>query len=376
MTEFDTMDEMDKIASGSLQGSSANASDTANASQANANERNANASDNSNAVATIARAIRNSLIANYDYDLSQRRCPKTGRLLGALSDSELYHLFQISQMDLVKTSERLETLFIHNSHCLADWVYTDTEALDYHRVNTPRDYMMFAIKSLIETSVDYLPYKNKTNYQLTEEGKVLFYTDFFRFAEGMEKITLATDEIERINDKLTLLLSLVGLATVERLKNHSLSSFDKILSLAESHTLGDSLEDIVTFLVDQFKLRYAISREQDLSLKDIELIRQAHRKRERDEYAEKANAVKIFRDIKRYHDSMNFLNNIVGELFINQHNSFSRELKARESMSLADKINKGIVSVNQNGKLVESETPQGQFSQLTKINLTRKIVIK
>lgn len=324
----------------------------------------------------VAQAVRNSLLNNYDYDISQKRCPKTGRLLGRISDTEIYNLYQISGLDLPKTCERIEKLFIYNSPCLADWIYTDTEALDYHRQNAPREFMFYSIKSLMESSIDYLPYKNKSDFRFTEEGKFLFLCDFCRFAESLDAVELSIAELNRINDKLVLLLSLVGLSTIERLKNNSLSSFDKIRDLIVNHSLAESLEDIVSFLVDKFKLRYAISREQDLSLKDIELIRQAHRKRERDEYAEKANAIKIFREMKRTKDSVNFLNNLVGELFIAQRNSFARELESRKHLPLAEKINKGLVTISGSKIKISTTADAPQFSQLTKINLSRKIVIK
>ena len=323
----------------------------------------------------IAQAIRNNCLANYDFDITEKRCHKTGRLTGNLSDSEIYNLYQISDLDLIKTCERLEKIFLFNQPCLADWLYTDTESLDYHRNNSQRDFMFYSIRKLMETSTEYLAYKSKDNFKLTQEGQFLFDCDFLRFVKQFDNKEFSIESMNKINDKLILLLSLVGLATVEKLNNYSLSSFDKIADLINKNQLVESLENVVSDLIIKFKLKYAISNYQELTANDIELIRQAHRKKQLDEYAEKANACKVYRELKRCKDTTNFLRNILGELYVTQQNSFKRELEARKGLPLAEKINKGLIKVNSNGKL-ENVTETAKLSQLTKISLTAKIIIK
>ena len=323
----------------------------------------------------IVTAIKNNIIANYDYDLTEKRCRKTGKLQGYLTDSELLNLFNSSNYDLVKTCEKIEKNFTFNNSYLADWIYTDTETLDYHRQASPREFMFFAIKKLMESSLEYLPYKSKDNFRLTSEGQFLFDCDFCRFASELDDYKFTDDELTKINNKLVLFLSLAGLSTCEKLNNLSLSSFDKIKLLIIDGKFINALTDMVSFLINKFKLRYALSDAQELTLRDIELIRQAHRKKKLDEETEKNNAIKIFRELKRYKDNFGYLDNIIGELYLTQQDSFKRELQARRALPLAEKINKGLVKFDDSGKM-EEITSKSNLSQLTKIKLTSKIIIR
>lgn len=307
-------------------------------------------------LASQADMLRRYLLASYDLDLTVVRCRRSGSPIYRISDEQLVALWQSYDYDYVEFSTSLEHILAYAPLAI-HWVNTSASHLQWLRLNKPYEYLNYCINSLVEDLEYYQSYYSPKRGDLSWEGKFLLTSDFWRFAEEMEKAiaegylsdqTLVADLI----DKITLLLAIGGASKLKSLTQSEMG-FDWFLAELKSKTLAESLTKAINKILNDYRAKHAIHFSARLTIADIEKIASQEKKArlEKDQATRQAMASyyksRHFQSLKKTSPKDPFLEGLIGELMATNYDKvdYINRLTAKKANQIL--ANKSTSRTNQ-----------------------------
>lgn len=334
----------------------------------------------------IAEQIKKYLANSYDYDITEFRCPKSGRVTRKLADDELVNIYELVGQDLVKLAERLELLHSY-SHVSFAWLVEDDTTLDKLRYSEPLEFFIYATSQLVDVNKYYCQYRKRSNGMLTTEGRYQLNADFAIYCEQLE-LTLADqpnlltdDSLAELNEKLLLMLSIGATSKLESLIGEELS-FDWLVSKLISGNLLPLLNKLLNQIINDYKIKHGIAFNQELSYQDVQrLSRQARQQALTESKAKQEWIAKLQATKASYHQKVktsrsgykvtqvtSLMENLISELSLanNDKQDYLNRLVKQQATNLAD--GKSVAKLQQLARQATNQATSQPTIKTIKLN--------
>lgn len=334
----------------------------------------------------IAEQVKKYLANSYDYDITEFRCPKSGRVTRKLADDELVAIYELVDQDLVKLAERLELLHSY-SHVSFAWLVEDDTTLDKLRYSQPMEFFIYATSQLVDINKYYCQYRKRSNGMLTTEGRYQLNADFAIYCEQLEVALadqpslLTDDSLAELNEKLLLMLSIGATSKLENLIGEELS-FDWLVSRLISGNLLPLLNKLLNQIINDYKIKHGIAFSQELSYQDVQrLSRQARQQALAESKAKQEWIAKLQATKASYHQKIktsrsgykvtqvtNLMENLISELSLanNDKQDYLNKLVKQQANNLAD--GKSIAKLQQLARQATSQATSQPTIKTVKLN--------
>lgn len=339
-------------------------------------------------------SIKSYLAKSYDFDILTIRCAKSGRVRYSIADDELLAMADLCDYDLVKLSERLER--IHSfSNTSPLWLFEDDNSLDKLRYTQPKDFFCYAIKELVSLNSYYATQRLRANGMFTSTGRYLLNSDFNIFMEAFDKLYanggLPSSELNDLNEKLLLLLSIGATSQIESLINSELT-FDWVMEQLANSELLNKFSKLLNQIINKFKLKNGYAFDHKLTINDInKLAKQRALQKENETKAQnewlaklRATNASYFQKVKtsrsgyKRNEVTSLMENLIGELML--ANKDKRDYIDQLTMKRASLIvnGKDTSKLNALAKRAMSQVKSSQATQsngLKQVKLTNLVII-
>ena len=345
-------------------------------SEAEAKAAEASNSIANESIASQAEALRHYLASSYDCDITILRCPKTGKPYYRIDDRELVAIFDCAGSDLVQFAERMEQVVRYPAVNPA-WLVSDDESLEKLCTSQPVEFFNFAISNLIGINSFYQSLRKSGTGALTNDGKFLFNSAAFAFAErsyrywshaSREQVAQLAD----LNQKLILALAIDASDKIEKLINQELS-FEWVAQELESGNLLNSLSKSINQILNSYRLKHSLALADRLTVADIEKIarqriaesRASERKRSEALRAYRDSQANQFRQLKKAKARNPYLETLVSELMLanNDKEDYLNQLTMRKAQLLDS--NKPFTHLDKLAKAVRQGVAQPKLKVVT-----------
>jgi hypothetical protein len=334
----------------------------------------------------IAEQVKKYLANSYDYDITEFRCPKSGRVTRKLADDELVAIYELVGQDLVKLAERLELLHSY-SHVSFAWLVEDDTTLDKLRYSQPMEFFIYATSQLVDVNKYYCQYRKRSNGMLTTEGRYQLNADFAIYCEQLELALadqpslLTDDSLAELNEKLLLMLSIGATSKLENLIGEELS-FDWLVSKLISGNLLPLLNKLLNQIINDYKIKHGIAFSQELSYQDVQrLSRQARQQALAESKAKQEWIAKLQATKASYHQKVktsrsgykvtqvtSLMENLISELSLanNDKQDYLNKLVKQQANNLAD--GKSVAKLQQLARQATSQATDQPTIKTVKLN--------
>lgn len=334
----------------------------------------------------IAEQIKKYLANSYDYDITEFRCPKSGRVTRKLADDELVAIYELVGQDLVKLAERLELLHSY-SHVSFAWLVEDDTTLDKLRYSEPLEFFIYATSQLVDVNKYYCQYRKRSNGMLTTEGRYQLNADFAIYCEQLELALadqpslLNNDSLAELNEKLLLMLSIGATSKLENLIGEELS-FDWLVSKLISGNLLPLLNKLLNQIINDYKIKHGIAFNQELSYQDVQrLSRQARQQALAESKAKQEWIAKLQATKASYHQKVktsrsgykvtqvtSLMENLISELSLanNDKQDYLNKLVKQQATNLAD--GKSVAKLQQLARQATNQATSQPTIKTIKLN--------
>lgn len=334
----------------------------------------------------IAEQIKKYLANSYDYDITEFRCPKSGRVTRKLADDELVSLYEQVNQDLVKLAERIELLHSY-SHVSFAWLVEDDTTLDKLRYSQPMEFFIYATSQLVDVNKYYCQYRKRSNGMLTTEGRYQLSADFAIYCEQIELALadqpslLDATSLAELNEKLLLMLSIGATSKLEGLIGEELS-FDWLVSKLVTNDLLPLLNKLLNQIINDYKIKHGIAFDQELSYQDVQrLSRQARQQALAESKAKQEWIAKLQATKASYHQKVktsrsgykvtqvtSLMENLISELSLanNDKQDYLNKLVKQQANNLVD--GKSIAKLQQLARQATSQATTQPTIKTVKLN--------
>lgn len=350
-------------------------------SEAEANAAEASSNLTNESIANQATTLRHYLASSYDCDITILRCPKTGKPYYRIDDRELVAIFDCAGSDLVRFAERMEQVVRYPAVNPA-WLVSDDESLERLCASQPVEFFNFAISNLIGINSFYQSLRKSGTGALTNDGKFLFNSAAFAFAErsyrywahaSREQVAQLAD----LNQKLILALAIDASDKIEKLINQELS-FEWVAQELESGNLLAALTKSINQILNSYRLKHNLALADRLTVADIEKIarqriaesRASERKHSEALRAYRDSQANQFRQLKKAKARNPYLETLVSELMLanNDKEDYLNQLTMRKAQLLDS--NKPFTHLDKLAKAARQGVAQPKLKVVT-INFSR-----
>lgn len=359
------------------------------AAEAKAAEANNNLANES--IASQATALRHYLANSYDCDITILRCPKTGKPYYCIDDRELVAIFECASNDLVKFAERMEQVVRYPAVNPA-WLVSDDESLERLCASQPVEFFNFAIGNLVGINSFYQSLRKSGTGALTNDGKFLFNSAAFAFAERSYRYWARASreqvaQLADLNQKLILALAIDASDKIEKLLEQELS-FEWVAEELESGNLLTTLSKLINQILNSYRLKHNLALADRLTVADIEKIarqkiaesRASERKRSEALRAYRNTQASQFQQLKKAKARNPYLETLVSELMLanNDKEDYLNQLTMKKAQLLDS--NKPFTHLDKLAKAARQGIAQPKlkvvtinFSSLAKANTEPRI---
>lgn len=278
-------------------------------------------------IASQAVALRRYLANSYDCDITILRCPKTGKPYYCIDDRELVAIFECADSDLVRFAERMEQVVRYPAVNPA-WLVSDDESLEKLCTSQPVEFFNFAISNLVGINSFYQSFRKSGTGALTDDGKFLFNSAAFAFAERSYRYWAHASreqlaQLAELNQKLILTLAIDASDKIEKLIAQELS-FEWVAQELEANRLLPSLTKSINQILNSYRLKHSLALADRLTVADIEKIarqqvaesKASERKCSEALRAYRDNQARQFQQLKKAKARNPYLETLVSELML------------------------------------------------------------
>ena len=313
--------------------------------EAKAAEASSNLSNES--IASQAIALRNYLASSYDCDITILRCPKTGKPYYCIDDRELVAIFDCAGSDLVRFAERMEQVVRYPAVNPA-WLVSDDESLEKLCASQPVEFFNFAIGNLVGINSFYQSLLKSGTGALTNDGKFLFNSAAFAFAERSYRYWARASreqvaQLAELNQKLILALAIDASDKIEKLINQELS-FEWVAEELEAGSLLTTLSKSINQILNSYRLKHSLALADRLTVADIERIARQRIAESRASEQKRSEALRAYRNtqasqfqqLKKAKARNPYLETLVSELMLanNDKEDYLNQLTMRKAQLL------------------------------------------
>ncbi len=327
-------------------------------------------------VASQAEALRHYLASSYECDITILRCPKTGKPYYKIDDRELVAIFDCAGSDLVRFAERMEQVVRYPAVNPA-WLVSDDESLERLCASQPVEFFNFAISNLIGINSFYQSLRKSGTGALTNDGKFLFNSAAFAFAERSYRYWAHASreqvaQLAELNQKLILALAIDASDKIEKLLKQELS-FDWVAQELESGSLLAALTKSINQILNSYRIKHNLALADRLTVADIEKIarqriadsRASERKHSEALRAYRDSQANQFRQLKKAKARNPYLETLVSELMLanNDKEDYLNQLTMRKAQLLDS--NKPFTHLDKLAKAVRQGVAQPKLKVVT-----------